>query len=56
MQVLLGLEPDRTRETLRATSAEMPAWAGSLRFGPVQAFGSSWSVRVEDGAVSVAPA
>jgi hypothetical protein len=31
-------------------------WAGSLRLGPVQAFGSAWSVRVDDGAVGVTPA
>jgi glycogen debranching enzyme len=56
LQVLLGLEPDRTRETLRSRAGEIPAWAGSLQLGPVQAFGSPWSVRVEDGAVSVTPA
>jgi glycogen debranching enzyme len=56
LQVLLGLEPDRGRETLRSTASEIPAWAGSLRFGPVQAFGSSWSAKVDDGAVSVTPA
>ncbi|TML19807.1 MAG: amylo-alpha-1,6-glucosidase [Actinobacteria bacterium] len=56
LQVLLGLEPDRSRETLRSAAGEIPAWAGSLRLGPVQVFGSSWSVRVEDGTVSVTPA
>jgi len=56
LQVLLGLEPDRGRETLRSAAGEIPAWAGSLRLGPVQVFGSSWSVRVEDGTVSVTPA
>ena len=56
LQVLLGLEPDRGRETLRSAAGEMPAWAGSMRLGPVQAFGSSWSVRVEDGTVGVTPA
>jgi glycogen debranching enzyme len=56
LQVLLGLEPERERETLRAHDREIPRWAGSLRLGPVQAFGSSWSVRLEDGAVSVTAA
>ncbi len=56
LQVLLGLAPDRDRETLRAHTREIPVWAGSLRLGPVQAFGSSWSVRVADGDVSVTPA
>ena len=56
LQVLLGLEPDRRREVLTAQPQELPAWAGSLRLSPVQAFGSGWDVRLNDGAVSVTPA
>jgi len=56
LQVLLGLEPDRRREVLAAQPQELPAWAGSLRLSPVQAFGSGWDVRLNDGAVSVTPA
>jgi glycogen debranching enzyme len=56
LQVLLGLEPDRGRETLRSSATEMPSWAGSLRLTPVQAFGSTWAVHVDDGVVGITPA
>src|SRR5262249_40318496 len=49
LQVLLALEPDRRRELLTTrTDERLPAWAGSLRLSPVQAFGSGWDVRVQD--------
>jgi glycogen debranching enzyme len=56
LQILLGLTPDRGREVLRTTASEMPSWTGTLRLGPVQAFGSAWDVRLTDGAVAVTPA
>ncbi len=57
LQVLLALEPDREREVLATRAAdELPAWAGSLRLSPVQAFGAGWDVRVESGVVFVTPA
>jgi glycogen debranching enzyme len=56
LQVLLALEPDRNREVLTARLHELPAWAGSLRLSPVQAFDSQWDVRLSDGTVSVTPA
>jgi glycogen debranching enzyme len=57
LQVLLALEPDRRREVLTTrASEELPAWAGSLRLSPVQAFGSGWDVRVREGEVLVTPA
>jgi hypothetical protein len=34
----------------------MPSWAGSLRLAPVQAFGSTWAVHVDDGVVGITPA
>jgi glycogen debranching enzyme len=56
LQVLLGLEPDREREVLKGYRDTMPSWAGSLLLSPVQAFGTSWAVRVADGTVSVSAA
>jgi glycogen debranching enzyme len=56
LQVLLDLTPDRQREVLRSAAGEIPSWAGSLRLGPVQGFGTGWDVRISDGAVAVTPA
>jgi glycogen debranching enzyme len=55
LQVLLGLQPDRRRQTLETLAPlELPSWAGSLRLAGVRVFGRSWDVYVEDGRVRVA--
>ncbi len=57
LQVLLGLQPDRRRQTLETVATvELPSWAQTLRLAGVRAFGRSWDVRLDDGAVSVEPA
>jgi glycogen debranching enzyme len=54
LQVLLGLQPDRRRQTLETLAPlELPSWAGSLRLSGVRAFDSSWDVHLEDGRVRV---
>jgi glycogen debranching enzyme len=54
LQVLLGLEPDRARQTLVSrVQSELPSWAGSLRLAGVQAFGRHWTVVVDQGRVRV---
>ncbi len=54
LQVLLGLRPDRGRQTLETFAApELPSWAGALRLSGVRAFGRSWDVHVDDGRVWV---
>ena len=57
LQLLLGLQPDRTRQLLESVApAELPAWAGDVRLSGVRAFDRPWDVRLVDGRVSVAPA
>jgi glycogen debranching enzyme len=54
LQVLLGLRPDRARQTLTTSApVELPSWAGSLRLSGVAAFGRRWNARVEDGHVRI---
>ena len=54
LQVLLGLQPDRQRQTLETLAPpELPSWAGSLRLSSVRVFDRSWDVQVEDGRVRV---
>jgi glycogen debranching enzyme len=54
LQVLLGLKPDRRRQTLETTAPlDLPSWAGSLRLTGVRVFDRSWDVRLEDGRVRV---
>ena len=54
LQVLLGLVPDRERQTLISTAPpDLPSWAGSLRLTGVRAFDRIWTVRLDDGHVSV---
>jgi glycogen debranching enzyme len=54
LRLLLGLEPDTTRQTLRTTApGDLPTWAGQIRLTGVRAFGRSWDVFVEDGFVRV---
>jgi glycogen debranching enzyme len=55
LQVLLGLQPDRRRQTLETLAPlELPSWVGSLRLSGVRVFGRSWDVYVESGRVRVA--
>jgi glycogen debranching enzyme len=55
LQVLLGLQPDRRRQTLETLAPlELPSWAGSLRLTGVRVFDRSWDVHVEGGSVRVA--
>jgi glycogen debranching enzyme len=57
LQVLLGLEPDRGRQTLDSVAPpELPAWAGSLRLSGIRAYDRAWDVHLEDGHVRVGPA
>jgi glycogen debranching enzyme len=54
LQLLLGLQPDRSRHQLRTVlPLELPAWAGTLRFTGIRAFDRIWDVRVEDSMVKV---
>jgi glycogen debranching enzyme len=54
LRVLLGLEPDRERQTLETLApSELPSWVGSLRLSGVRAFERHWEVRVDDGRVTV---
>ncbi len=54
LQVLLGLELDRARQTLVSrVQGELPSWAGSLRLAGVQAFDRHWTVTVDGGRVKV---
>jgi glycogen debranching enzyme len=57
LQVLLGLQPDRRRQTLETVAPlELPSWAGSLRLAGVRVFDRAWDVRLEDGRVRVSEA
>jgi glycogen debranching enzyme len=51
-QVLLGLVPD-PRERALTTRGAAPDWLGPTTLTGIRAFGRSWDVRVEGGAVSV---
>jgi glycogen debranching enzyme len=54
VQLLLGLRPDHRRQVLESVAPpELPSWAGSLRLAGVRAFGQSWNVYLEEGAVRV---
>ena len=54
LQVLLGLQPDRRRETLETLAPlELPSWAGELRLSGVRVFDRSFDVHVTDGTVRV---
>ncbi|HZQ64803.1 MAG TPA: glycogen debranching N-terminal domain-containing protein [Gaiellaceae bacterium] len=55
LQVLLGLQPDRRRQTLETVAPlELPSWAGSLRLAGVRVFDRAWDVHLENGQVRVA--
>ena len=54
LQLLLGLQPDRRQNQLRAIlPLELPAWAGTLRFTGIRAFDRVWDVRIEESTVKV---
>jgi len=55
LTVLLGLEPDREAGVLRSNAVDLPEWLEGLTLDKVRALGRSWSVRVENGAVTVDP-
>jgi glycogen debranching enzyme len=57
LQVLLGLQPDRRRQSLETVAPlELPAWTGEIRLAGVRAFERAWDVRLVDGHVRVEPA
>jgi glycogen debranching enzyme len=54
LQVLLGLQPDRRRQTLETLAPlEVPSWAGTLRLSGIRAFDRAWDAYLEDGRVRV---
>jgi len=54
LQLLLGLQPDRRRQSVQTVAPEeLPAWAGTMTVSGVRAFDRSWDVRVEEGRVRV---
>ncbi len=54
LQVLLGLQPNRQRQTLETLAPiELPSWAGTIRLSGVRVFGRSFDVHVTDGKVRV---
>jgi glycogen debranching enzyme len=54
LQLLLGIQPDRRRQTLETVAPlELPSWTGSVRLTGVRAFDRPWDVRLEDGRVTV---
>jgi glycogen debranching enzyme len=57
LQILLGLEPNRSRHVLETLAPpELPSWVGDeLRLSGVRAFERQWDVRVVRGHVEVEP-
>ena len=54
LQVLLGLQPDRERQTLETLAPrQLPSWAGAIRLSGIRVFGRSFDVHVTDGKVRV---
>jgi glycogen debranching enzyme len=54
LQLLLGLRPDRERKALESTTPQqLPSWTGSLKLAGVRAFGKTWNVELEEGAVRI---
>ena len=54
VRVLLGIEPDRTRQRLVSTvEDELPSWLEGLRVEGVRAFGRNWVVSVDRGRVTI---
>jgi glycogen debranching enzyme len=55
LQIVLGLAPDRAAGVLRSDATELPEWADGLVLEGVRAFDQPWTVRAEDGGVTVEP-
>jgi glycogen debranching enzyme len=55
LQIVLGLVPDRAAGALRSDATDLPEWADGLVLDGVRAFDRRWSVRAEDGGVTVEP-
>jgi glycogen debranching enzyme len=53
LQLLLGLQPDRSRHRLLTTAPELPEWAGTIRLSGIRAFDHTWDVLVENGQVAI---
>jgi glycogen debranching enzyme len=53
VRVLLGLEPDRAAQELRAHGEGLPEWAEGLVVRGIRAFGRTWTARVDGGRVLV---
>lgn len=56
LQIVLGLVPDRVAGALRSDAAELPEWADGLVLEGVRAFDQRWTVRTDDGGITVEPA
>jgi glycogen debranching enzyme len=55
LQIVLGLAPDRAAGVLRSDATELPEWADGLVLEGVRAFDQRWTVRAEEGGVTVEP-
>jgi glycogen debranching enzyme len=54
LQLLLGIRPDRTRRVLESVAPSgLPPWVGDIRLSGLRAFGRTWDVRLDGGAVTV---
>ena len=54
LQVLLGLQPNRTRHVLESTAPdELPSWIGNVRLSGVRCLDRVWDIRLEEGRVRV---
>ena len=55
VRLLLGVEPDRTRQRLVSTvTDELPSWLDGLSVEGIRAFGRTWTAAVERGRVTIA--
>ncbi|MDP9286410.1 MAG: amylo-alpha-1,6-glucosidase [Actinomycetota bacterium] len=54
LQVLLGIEPERSECVLRSRREGLPLWAEGLVLSGIHAYGRLWTASVQDGAVAVA--
>lgn len=54
VRLLLGIEPDRTRQRLVSTvEDELPSWLDGFRIEGIRAYGRTWTAVVERGGVTV---
>ena len=55
VRLLLGIEPDRSRNRLVSTvEDELPSWLDGFRVEGIRAFGRTWTAGVERGRVTIA--